>query len=73
MPKVSVYLPDEMYARARSQGVSLSAVTQTALEAQLAAGTTEQWIDHVASTPSRIRHAVDTPGLLDEVRDEFGQ
>ena len=38
MPRVSLYLSDEMYARARAQGVSLSAVTQAALDAQLATG-----------------------------------
>ena len=73
MPKVSVYLPDELYERVRAQGVSLSGVTQSALEQQLSAAVVDAWVDRVGATAPRLREPVDTTALLDDVRDEFGR
>ena len=72
MPKVSVYLPDELYRRAREQGVKLSAVTQAALERELARDPNAGWVARVRDREPRVDHEIDTSGLLAEVRDEFG-
>ena len=73
MPKVSVYLPDELYERVRSQGLSMSAVTQSALEQQLTSVVNDSWIDRMATTAPRLCRPVHTAELLDAVRDEFGR
>lgn len=72
MPKVSVYLPDELYRRAREQGIKLSAVTQAALERELARDPNAAWVAGVRDREPRVHHEVDTGRLLAEVRDEFG-
>lgn len=72
MPKVSVYLPDELYRRAREQGIKLSAVTQAALERELARDPNAAWVARVREREARVDHEVDTSHLLAEVRDEFG-
>lgn len=72
MPKVSVYLPDELYRRAREQGIKLSALTQEALERELARDPNAAWVARVRERDRRVDQDVDTSGLLAEVRDEFG-
>jgi post-segregation antitoxin (ccd killing protein) len=72
MRKVTVYLPDELYRRAREQGVKLSAITQAALERELAVDPNAGWVEVVRAREPRVDQLVDTSRLLDEVRDEFG-
>jgi post-segregation antitoxin (ccd killing protein) len=72
MRKVTVYLPDELYRRAREQGVKLSAITQAALERELAVDPNAGWVEAVRAREPRVDQLVDTSRLLDEVRDEFG-
>jgi post-segregation antitoxin (ccd killing protein) len=73
VPKVSVYLPDELYRRAREQGLKLSALTQAAVERELERDPNAGWIAQVAGRPTRCEVAVDTSQLVDEVREEFGR
>ncbi|MGL5857138.1 MAG: type II toxin-antitoxin system CcdA family antitoxin [Angustibacter sp.] len=71
MPKVSVYLPDDLYAAVRDRGIPLSALTQKAVQATLRAADNEAWIARMrARTRPRVA-AFDTTELMDEVRDEF--
>ena len=72
MPKVSVYLSDDLYRRVRERDLPLSAVTQAALEEALAAEDNAAWIDEVGGQAPRIGQDVDTARLLAEVRDDFG-
>lgn len=73
MPKVSIYLPDELYERARANDLPLSSLTQRAVEEALRALTVDQWIAQVKDRPTRAtRASVSTSALLDEVRGEFG-
>ena len=72
MPKVSVYLPDELYRQARERGLSISRVTQDALYSVLRDASNDDWIDRAQARPPRLDRAVDTSRLLEEVRDEFG-
>ena len=52
MARVNVYLPDELAARAREMGLNVSAVTRSALEAELAGAATSEWLARVARLPS---------------------
>jgi post-segregation antitoxin (ccd killing protein) len=72
MPKVSVYLPDELYRLAREHELSVSTVTQEALGRHLQTRDNTRWIDAAASRQARVTKPVDTTALLDEVREDFG-
>ena len=72
MPKVSVYLPDDLYQQARESGLKLSAVTQAAVRAELQRNPNARWVDEVRNRASRVDREIDTASLLDDVRDEFG-
>lgn len=73
MPKVSVYLPDELYRRARDHGLSLSSVTQEAVERRLSDDDNARWVERMGNIEPRTRAAIDTSELLDEVREGFGR
>jgi post-segregation antitoxin (ccd killing protein) len=72
VPKVSVYLPDELYRKARERDLPLSALAQQAIEQALRRASLDEWIAHERSRPRRTTHAIDTSRLMEEVRDEFG-
>jgi post-segregation antitoxin (ccd killing protein) len=72
MPKVSVYLPDELYRKARERDLPLSALAQQAIEQALRRASLDEWIAHERSRPRRTTQAIDTSRLMEEVRDEFG-
>jgi post-segregation antitoxin (ccd killing protein) len=73
MPKVSIYLPDDLYQDARAHGLPLSAVAQSAIESALTAAHTSDWVARVRARPPRRHGPVDTSELLGAVQDEFGQ
>lgn len=72
MPKVSIYLPDELYRRAREHGLKLSALTQAAVERELDREPNAAWLQNVAARPPRCDRVIDTAAVLDVVRDDFG-
>ena len=72
MPKVSVYLPDDLYRAAQERKLPLSALTQQAVEQALRTSELKEWVARVRARPRRCDITVDTAALLDEVRDEFG-
>lgn len=72
MPKVSVYLPRQLYEEVRSRGISVSAVSQRALEAELAQQTNVAWLERVRTRPVRVAENFDTSAVMSSVRDEFG-
>jgi post-segregation antitoxin (ccd killing protein) len=72
MARVNVYLPDELAARAKAAGVSISTVTQDALRSALAASDTDGWLDSLERLPPQeVSHDV-VIRTLDDVRNEFG-
>jgi len=73
MPKVSVYLPDDLYRAAQARKLPLSALTQDAVERALRTSDRQDWVNKVRSRPRRCATKVDSAGLLDEVRSEFGE
>ncbi|MFO7779322.1 MAG: type II toxin-antitoxin system CcdA family antitoxin [Nitriliruptoraceae bacterium] len=72
MPKISVYLPDELYRRARELELPVSALTQAAIRAELDRDPNAAWIRRARTRAPRFRARIDTPELLDEVREDFG-
>ncbi|GAA4415159.1 hypothetical protein GCM10023169_01230 [Georgenia halophila] len=73
MPKVSVYLPDDMYRQVRERHLSLSALTQDAVEKALARRSLEDWIEGERHRAPRASKPVPTSAIMDEIRDEFGR
>jgi post-segregation antitoxin (ccd killing protein) len=71
VPKVSIYLPDELYQRAREQGLKLSSLTQAAVEQHLERDPNGAWLREAATRAPRFDGAINTADLLDEVRDGF--
>jgi post-segregation antitoxin (ccd killing protein) len=71
MPKISVYLPDELYRRARELDLPVSALTQAAIRAELDRDPNAAWIRRARSRQPRVRDRIDTAQLLDEVRESF--
>jgi post-segregation antitoxin (ccd killing protein) len=67
-----VYLPDELYRRAREQGLKLSAVTQAAIEQELERAPNAAWIRQARERPPRTSARIDTAQLLADVREDFG-
>jgi len=52
MARVNVYLPDDVADRARAAGLNVSAVTRSAIEAELAGDAASQWLARVATLPA---------------------
>lgn len=72
MARINVYVPDDLAARSREAGLNVSALTQEALAAALAAGRTDVWLDSLGrgrGTPVSTR---DVLAAVDDVRDDFG-
>lgn len=72
MPKVSVYLPDELYQAAQARKLPLSALTQQAVEQALRNSDRRDWVARVQARPRRCTAVVDVGALLDRVRSELG-
>lgn len=72
MPKVSVYLPDDLYGAARARGLPISALAQRAIRQALDASVTDDWVRQIRARGPRILDELDTLTALDETRDEFG-
>jgi post-segregation antitoxin (ccd killing protein) len=72
MPKVSVYLPDELYRQARDHHLPISSLAQEAIERALRTADTKRWIEATRGRSVQVKSDFDTERLMDEVRDEFG-
>jgi post-segregation antitoxin (ccd killing protein) len=73
MPKVTVYLPDDLYQQARERGLPVSTLAQQALEQAIARDRATAWVTAVESRPPRVKRRLDTSTLMDQVRDEFDE
>jgi post-segregation antitoxin (ccd killing protein) len=69
---MNVYLPDELAERARAAGLNVSALTRSAVEAELAGLDMNAWLEHVATLPPASASHGLAMDALDEARDEFG-
>ncbi|WP_116710780.1 type II toxin-antitoxin system CcdA family antitoxin [Actinomycetospora cinnamomea] len=78
MARFNVWVPDDLAARARALGLNVSALTQAALERELARHATDDWLDRLPSVAtmdeargSSVSHA-SALAALDDARGEFG-
>jgi len=72
MPKVSVYLSDDLYQRAKEESLPISSIAQKAIEAALRQRHNDEWVRRMRQRPQLVRRDVDITALMDEVRDDFG-
>jgi post-segregation antitoxin (ccd killing protein) len=72
MARVNVYLPDDLAARAKLAGVSISVVTQEALRSTLVAIDTDSWLDHLRQVPATEVAHDRVIAALDHAREDFG-
>jgi len=72
MTRLNVYLPDELAERARAAGLNISALTRSAVEAELAGLDMNAWLERVAGLPPTSASHELAMDAIDEARDEFG-
>jgi len=72
MPKVSVYLPDDLYRRAKEHDLPISKLAQEAITDALDGKPNEAWLHRMRERLPGKARAFDTSALMDEVREEFG-
>jgi post-segregation antitoxin (ccd killing protein) len=69
MPRVNVYLPDDLAAAARAAELNLSSLTQEAIRRELAGRTTDAWLATLDPVPTPVPH--DTAlAALDAARED---
>ena len=69
MPRVNVYLPDDLATAARAAGLNLSSLTQEAIRRELAGRTTDAWLATLDPAPSQVSHT-EALAALDATREE---
>lgn len=72
MARLNVYVPDELAARSREAGLNVSALTQQAIAAALAAGQTDAWLASLGRGATAPVTTGDVLAALDDVRDDLG-
>ncbi len=58
MPRVNIYLPDDLAAAVRAAGINLSSLTQEAIRRHLAGRTTDAWLATLDPAPAQVSHDV---------------
>lgn len=71
MARVNVYLPDELADRARAAGLNMSAVTRSALEAELTRKAAAEWLEHLAALPTTPVQHQDVEVAVTAARQEL--
>ena len=69
MPRVNVYLPDDLAAAARAAGLNLSSLTQEAIRRELAGRTMDAWLATLDVTQTPVPHD-SALAALDAAREE---
>jgi post-segregation antitoxin (ccd killing protein) len=71
MARLNVWVPDDLATRARELGLNVSALTQSALRAEVERHATDRWLDSLGPPTGAADHA-SVMAALDEARDGFG-
>ena len=71
MARLNVWVPDDLAARARELGLNVSALTQSALRAEVERHATDDWLASLGAPARRADHTTAMTALHD-ARDEFG-
>lgn len=69
MARLNVYVPDELAARARAEGLNVSALTQAAISAELDRHAIDSWLADLPPGPGGVSHDL-AMTALDEAREE---
>lgn len=72
MPKVSVYLSDELYRRAKEHSLPISTIAQEAIEMALRSKATDRWVAAMRARPPWAARDIDTAAVMERVKDEWG-
>lgn len=70
MARLNVYVSDELAELARAAGVNVSALTQSAIKAELDRKAIGTWLDTIGAQ-KRVTHSA-AMAALDAAREEFG-
>jgi len=73
MPKVSVYLPDDLYQAARDEDLPISTLAQQAIRGALEQRANAAWMEEMRNRRPLVTRDFDTSALMAAVRDEFGE
>jgi post-segregation antitoxin (ccd killing protein) len=75
MARVNIYLPDDLAKHAREAGLNVSGIAQEALERELAARATNEWLEQLqaADLPATTLSSAELLEIMDDVRVEFGR
>ena len=73
MPKVSVYLPEDLAAEVRRRGLPLSALAQQAVQEAIRAEDTSTWVARMRTRKPVATGDVDVSAVMASVRDELGE
>ena len=73
MPKVTVYLPEDLYREARDRDLPLSSLAQDAVALAVRRARATEWVEKVRARGTRSKRRIDTSALMDQVRDDFGR
>jgi post-segregation antitoxin (ccd killing protein) len=68
IPRINVYLPDELASAAKEQGLNVSALTQEAITEQLGVRATGRWLTGLQAPTGHSATHDDVIAALDAVR-----
>lgn len=71
MPRVNIYLPDELAEQVRALDLNVSAVAQAALAEEVARRNTSTWFANLRRPARSVPHGA-VMEALDRAREEFG-
>jgi post-segregation antitoxin (ccd killing protein) len=72
MPRVNVYLPDDLADMVKHAGLNVSSIAQEALRAALTDMATDSWLDEVARLGLPTVTHDEVLAAVDAARDELG-
>ena len=73
MPKVSVYLPEELVAEVRRRGLPLSSLAQQAVQEAIRAEERSTWVARMRARKPVATGDVDVSAVMASVRDKLGE
>jgi post-segregation antitoxin (ccd killing protein) len=73
MPRINIYVPEDLAAKAREAGLNVSRLTQEAIRIELGRQELRSWLKELERLPKHDISHEDVMAALDAARDEFGE